>query len=222
MVEPSALVAFAALCVAIIVVPGPSVLFIVGRALALGRRQALLTVVGNAAGAYVQVLLVAAGLGAVVEQSIAALTVVRLVGAAYLVWLGLGAIRHRRATAAAALGEVEGSDAVTPTGDGRVLREGFVVGVTNPKLIVFLAAFLPQFVAPAGAPVPVQMALLGVIFVAVALVLDSGWGLAAGTARSWFEGDRRRLERLGGVGGMTMIGLGVHLAVTGRPDTSAP
>ncbi|MDJ0767603.1 MAG: LysE family translocator [Ilumatobacter sp.] len=206
------LVAFAALSFALIVVPGPSVMFVVGRAVALGRRAALLTVAGNAAGVYVQVLLVAVGLGAVVERSVAAFTIVKLFGAAYLVWLGVQAIRRRRHLAAAS----------EPAGAGRtgrsVFRDGLVVGLANPKAIVFFAAILPQYVDRGGAPAPLQMAFLGVVFVAIALLSDGAWGLAAGTARNWFSGSPRRLERLGLAGGCTMIGLGIHLAVSGRSD----
>lgn len=205
---------FAALSAAIIVVPGPSVMFVIGRALALGRRAALLTVVGNAAGAYVQVVLVAVGLGALLERSIVAFTVVKYVGAAYLVWLGVQAIRSRSP-------EIPTTDTVDDAGTSstsKVLREGFVVGVTNPKLIVFLSAFLPQFVAADGWPVPLQMLLLGVLFVLIALVLDSLWAVGAATARSWLAGSSTGLARLRLAGGMTMVGLGVQLAVSGRGD----
>lgn len=204
--------AFAALSFALIVVPGPSVLFVVSRAVALGRRAALLTVAGNAAGVYVQVLAVAVGLGAVVERSIAVFTTIKLLGAGYLVWLGIQAIRHRRRVSDV----VVGAGAVSRRRS--VLLDGFVVGVANPKAIVFFAAILPQFVDRGGAPAAVQMAVLGVVFVAVALVSDGAWGMAAGTARNWFAGSPRRLERLSALGGATMIALGVQLAATGRRD----
>lgn len=94
----------------------------------------------------------------------------------------------------------------------------FVVGFANPKSIVFFAAILPQYVGSEGAPAAVQMALLGVIFVLVALATDSVWGIAAGTARKWFADSPRRLERLGVAGAVVMIGLGVQLALLGRKD----
>lgn len=204
--------AFAALSFVLIAVPGPSVMFIVGRAVSLGRRAALLTVVGNAAGVYVQVLLVAAGLGVIVERSVTVFTAIKLLGAGYLVWLGIQAIRHRRAAAATRLAAAELRPWRT------VLRDGFVIGIANPKAIVFFAAILPQYVAVDGAPAGVQMAALGVVFVVMALLSDSVWALAAGTARQWFAGSPRRLERLGGIGGATMIGLGAQLALVGRAD----
>jgi threonine/homoserine/homoserine lactone efflux protein len=211
----SSLVAFAAVSFAIIIIPGPSVMFVVGRALSLGRRAALVTVAGNALGFYVQVVLVAIGLGAVVESSVAVFTAIKLIGAAYLVWLGLQAIVHRRANA-------ELSTTVDVVGAISTHRslfvDGFVVGVANPKTIVFFAAILPQFVQAGGAPAGVQMLALGVIFAVIALASDSVWGLAAGTARSWLVGSPRRLEIVGAAGGVAIVGLGVQLALTSRAD----
>jgi threonine/homoserine/homoserine lactone efflux protein len=208
----SSLLAFSAAAFALIVVPGPSVLFVVSRALVLGRRAALLTVVGNAGGAYVQVLCVALGLGAVVERSIVVYETVKFVGAAYLVYLGVQAIRHRRRSAMAT------DLALVPKSSWRLVRDGFVVGVANPKVIVFFAAILPQFVDEGGAPAGLQMAVLGLIFVGIALVSDSTWGLMSGTARQWFAGRPRRIERLSAFGGTVMIGLGVRLALTRRAE----
>jgi threonine/homoserine/homoserine lactone efflux protein len=210
----SSLVAFAAVSFAIIIIPGPSVMFVVGRALSLGRRAALVTVAGNAAGFYVQVVLVALGLGAVVERSVAVFTTIKLVGAAYLVWVGLRAIVDRRANARAAVA-VEETGAVAHRS---LFVDGFVVGVANPKTIVFFAAILPQFVEIGGAPAGVQMLALGVIFAVIALASDSVWGLAAGTARQWFVGSPRRLEVVGAAGGVAIVGLGVRLALTRRSD----
>jgi threonine/homoserine/homoserine lactone efflux protein len=120
------------------------------------------------------------------------------------------AVRHRRA-----LSSVLDVGARAP--ERRSLAaEGFMVGVSNPKWIVFYTAILPQFVDPAGAPVALQMLALGAIAVGIAIVSDSMWGMVAGTARSWLARSPRRLEALGGVGGLTMIGLGVRLAATGR------
>lgn len=214
MPSPTTLLAFAGLSAALIAVPGPSVLFIVGRAVAEGRRVALLTVVGNSAGALSQALLVAVGLGAVVQRSILVLTVLKVAGAAYLVWLGVRAIVHGRALATA--GDHDGDAAPQPAAS--VLGEGFVVGVTNPKLIVFLVALLPQYVDPVRGSAVVQMAALGLLFTLIALLLDSAWALAAGTARRWLARNPRRTARLSQGGGAVMVGLGVHLALTGRPD----
>jgi len=206
-------IAFAALAFALIVVPGPSVMFVISRAVALGRRAAVTTVAGNAAGVYVQVLLVAVGLGAIVERSIAVFTAVKLVGAGYLVWLGVQAIRHRRDLAA---GIDQPERNVQPARS--VFFDGFIVGVANPKSIVFFAAILPQYVNSDGAAAQFQMLALGLIFVAVALVSDGAWALAAGTARNWFARSPNRISRLGAIGGTAMIALGLQLAVTQRTD----
>ena len=212
MVETSRLLVFAGAALALIVVPGPSVLFVIGRGVALGRRAAVLTVVGNTIGAYCQVIAVAIGLGALVERSVALYTAIKLVGAAYLVYLGIKAVRERRAVADAF------DAAAVPKSPRRLVGEGFVVGITNPKVIVFFAAFLPQFVDRSAGHVPLQILVLGAIFAAIALVSDSTWGLAAGSARSWLRRSPRRMEHLGGAGGVVMIGLGLRLALTGRHD----
>ena len=209
----TSLAAFTALAFALIVVPGPSVMFVVSRAVALGRRAAITTVIGNAVGVYVQVLLVAIGLGAIVERSIAVFTVIKFLGAGYLVWLGIQAIRHRHQLADS-FNETD-ADTCLPRS---VFRDGFIVGIANPKAIVFFAAILPQYVNRNGAPPQIQMLILGLVFVVVALVSDGAWGVAAGTARNWFARSPQRLSRLGAIGGAAMIGLGVQLAVTQRKD----
>ncbi|HEX2563286.1 MAG TPA: LysE family translocator [Acidimicrobiales bacterium] len=212
MVDSHALASFSVAAFILIVVPGPSVLFVVSRGVALGRRAAVVTALGNAVGIFLQVVAVALGVGAVIERSVALLSAIRLLGAAYLVYLGVQALRHRRT-----LASVLDAGAAAPERRGLAL-EGFVVGVSNPKWIVFFTAILPQFIDPSGAPVALQMLALGAIAVAIAVVSDSVWGMVAGTARSWLARSPRRLEALGGAGGLTMIGLGVRLAATGRKD----
>ena len=210
----SHVLAFAAVVTGLIAVPGPSVLFTISRALTVGRRSALLTVVGNEIGLCVQVVAVAFGVGAVVERSAEVLTVVKLAGAAYLVYLGAQAIRHRKSMAEALAGQVR------PVRPLRAVRDGFVVGAANPKTIVFFLVALPEFTsrAPGHLPVQAQMLILGALFPAIALVLDSVWATMAGTAQQWFGRSPRRLALIGGTGGLVMIGLGVSVAVTGRKD----
>lgn len=203
--------AFVVASILFIQVPGPSLLFTIGRALTVGRRDALLSVVGNALGLVTQVLAVAVGLGAVVAASAHAYTALKIVGAAYVVYLGIQAIRHR--TDARAALEAVDLGAVTPARTSQSLRIGFVVGLTNPKTIVFFVAFLPQFVnAPAG-HTGLQFAMLGLVFGAMAIVSDSTWALAAGKARDWFARRPQRLDTLGVAGGVMMIGLGATMAV---------
>jgi threonine/homoserine/homoserine lactone efflux protein len=204
------LCAFAAASFVLIVVPGPSVLFVVGRALAHGRRAALATVAGNAVGVYVVAALVAFGLGAIVQRSVVVFSVVKLGGACYLIWLGLAAIRHRHELDSAF------DTSTAPRGPWLAARQGFVVGVANPKAFILFAAILPQFVDRSAGHVPAQMLLLGLVSFVIALISDSCWALAASTARSWFARSPRRLGLVGGAGGIAMVGVGVSVAVTGR------
>jgi len=206
------LLAFVLISTALIVVPGPSVLFVISRSLMLGRAAGLGTAAGGQLGEYAQVVAVAFGVGALVERSAAVFTAIKLAGAGYLIWLGVQAVRHRRSlstslTAAAGRASI-----------GRILRDGFTVGVTNPKSIVFFAAVLPQFADRAAGHIAVQMLLLGAIFIAVAALSDGAWAVAAGTARIWLTRSPRRLELIGGAGGLMMIGIGTSLAFTGRAD----
>ena len=201
-------VAFLIASILFIQVPGPSLLFTIGRALTVGRREALLSVVGNALGLVVQVGFVALGLGAIVAASAAAYTVLKLAGAAYVVWLGVSAIRHR-ADARVALESPER----TPPTRRHAVRTGFIVGVTNPKTIMFFAAFLPQFISESG-PTALQVALLGIVFAILAVCSDSLWALGAGKARDWFARKPHRLDTLSASGGGMMIALGVTLATS--------
>jgi threonine/homoserine/homoserine lactone efflux protein len=206
------LLAFVIIATVLIAVPGPSVVFVVTRSLTLGRRAGIATVVGNAAGVYVQVVLVALGVGAIVQESIEVFTVVKLAGVLYLVYLGVQSFRHRRELAAA-LGR-----AVEPRELRRILGDALLVGIANPKVIVFFVAVLPQFVDPSAGSATLQLLTLGAIFCTIALVSDGIWALAAGAARDWLVRSPRRLEAIGGTGGIVMIGLGAGLAVSGRKD----
>ncbi|MHB1613150.1 MAG: LysE family translocator [Actinomycetes bacterium] len=212
MVSILGLLAFAGVAVVLVAVPGPSVVFTISRALTCGRRTALLNVAGNTLGLVVQVVAVAFGLGAVIERSAQVFTGLKLAGAAYLVWLGVQAIRHRRS-----LTETIGAS-VGPLRPLPALRDGVVVGVTNPKSIAVFVVVMPRFAAPGAGHLASQLLVLGLVFALIALVLDSCWALAAGTARQWLSGSPRRLAAIGGAGGLVMIGLGVGLATTGRKD----
>lgn len=206
------LLAFLAAAIVLVIMPGPTVLFVVGRSLALGRRGGLLSVLGNAIGIVPVIVAVSFGVGAIVTESVVVFTILKLAGAAYIVFLGVQAIRHRTRTAATMVA------GVAPKSTRRMLGEGFVVGITNPKTIAFFVAVLPQFVAPGAGWVPGQMLLLGGIFLVLALLSDGAWALAAGSARDWFARSPKRIERLGATGGVMMIGLGGVLAVTGAKE----
>ncbi len=212
MLPTAHLLAFTVTAFVLIAIPGPSVLFVVSRAIALGRAAGVATVAGNTVGAFAQVVAVAFGIGPLVERSVMLFTVLKLAGAGYLVFLGVQAVRHRRSLATALGAEMERKTTA------RMMLDGFTVGATNPKVIVFFAAMLPQFVDRQAGHVPVQIVALGAIFAGIALLSDSTWALAAGTVRAWLAGSPRRLELLGGTGGLVMIGIGARLALTGRKD----
>ena len=212
MVSTGQVLGFAVACLIVIAIPGPSVLFVIGRALAHGRRTALATACGHAAGNFVVAAFVAVGLGAILQRSATAFVVVKVIGAAYLVWLGIQAIRHRRSLATAM--EV----ATAPRSTWRAAGEGFVVGVANPKAYVLYAAVLPQFANPAAGHVTLQLVILCLVSLPIGLISDGTWGLVASGVRSWFARSPRRLELVGGLGGLAIIGLGVTLAFTGRKD----
>jgi threonine/homoserine/homoserine lactone efflux protein len=202
--------AFGLAALIIIAIPGPSVLFVVGRALTYGRPVALSSVLGNTLGLACAMVLVALGLGAVVAESVVVFTVIKLVGAAYMIWLGVQALRHRRAL------HVEPDKRRPAIGLGRAVRQGFVVGISNPKGFIMFAAVLPQFVDRGAGHVQLQMLLLGLLAFAIGMVSDSTWAIVASRLRSWFLSSAKRGEAMGAVGGLSMIGLGVGLAVTGE------
>ena len=194
MVSASQLATFAAASFILIVIPGPSVLFAVGRALAHGRRTALASVAGNAIGLEVVAVSVALGIGTLVQRSAPVFTVVKLAGAGYLIWLGIRAVRQRRGLPSVL------AAAPAPGGQRRAMLEGFVVGVANPKAVILFAAVLPQFVNRQAGHVPVQM-LLSLVSYAIALVSDSAWCLLASAVRAWFARSPGRLQLIGGAGG---------------------
>lgn len=205
------LLGFGVTALVIIAIPGPSVVFVVARALSYGRGVALLSVLGNSAGLAVAMVLVSVGLGTVVADSVLVFTVVKLGGAAYLVWLGLQALRHRKGIR---VGEVVRR---APPAGPAAARQGFVVGISNPKGFVMFAAVLPQFTDREAGAVPVQMLVLGSLAVVIGLVCDSCWALLASRLRSWFDASPARGRAIGTAGGCSMVGLGVGLALTSHP-----
>lgn len=213
MPDPQSMLAFTLASILLVLIPGPSVLFVIGRSLTFGNRGGLMSVLGNELGALPLVAAVAFGVGSLIAESIAIFTIVKTLGAAYLVYLGVQAIRHR------------GDDSVVQDGapsrrtsNITLLRQGFIVGITNPKTIVFFVAVLPQFVNFHAGAVPLQMMTLGLIFILVALVIDSAWALLAGTARAWFARSPRRLRGARATGGGMMIALAGTLALSGQKN----
>lgn len=205
MFSAETLATFVVAAFVMVVIPGPTVLFTIGRAMALGRLGGFLSILGTALGSIVLVVGVALGVGTVVAQSIVLFTIVKVLGAGYLVFLGIQAIRHRKDSAATMTGP-----AARRSG-ARLLVEGFVVGVTNPKSIAFFLAILPQFVDLHAGSVPMQLFVLGAIVVAIGVACDAIWVLLASGAREWFGRSPRRIEAMGATGGGLMIGLGAFL-----------
>ena len=190
----------------IILAPGPSVLFIIARAIAWGRKVAVVTVAGNVTGAFVLSSLVAFGLGPILQRSDLAFVAVQWLGGLYLVYLGIDAIRKRKMHAA----DMTNQGPVEPT-VFQSIRDGFMVGVLNPKGLVFYAAVLPQFIDRDRGNITGQLLFLGALFSVLAFFSDGGWGLLAGTARAWLAGDASRLEKLRATGGCVMIILGASV-----------
>jgi threonine/homoserine/homoserine lactone efflux protein len=210
MIDSGRLVAFLAVAVTLIAIPGPSVIFVVSRGVALGRRAGVATAIGNESGLLIQVVVVVLGLGVLLEKSVLVFSVIKLTGALYLVFLGVQHFRHRKELAALA------ASATEPKRASVILREGLVVGVTNPKGLLIFTAILPQFVDRQHGSVAVQLLVLGLICIAIALVSDCAWGLLAGTAHAWFQRYPERLELIGAGSGVALVGLGGYLALTGE------
>jgi threonine/homoserine/homoserine lactone efflux protein len=195
----------------LIVISGPSVVFTVSRGVALGRRAALATVLGNTSGLMLQLVVVVIGLGSVLADSETVFLVMKLLGGAYLIFLGLRSIRSRHE-----LATLLAADVVTAKPLRKTIREGFLVGATNPKGLVIFTAVLPTFIDRAQGHTTLQLATLGVICGLVGVLSDGTWAIASGTARPWLGRSPRRLERLSAGGGVIMIALGAGLAITGR------
>jgi threonine/homoserine/homoserine lactone efflux protein len=213
MIATGHLTAFLLTVYLLILIPGPSVLFTVSRGVALGRRAALATVAGNTAGLAAQLGLVVVGLGAVLARSDAIYTTLKLIGAAYLVFLGIRTIRERGRLS---IDLASAANAAAPRSLATIVREGMTVGFTNPKGLIIFTAVVPAFIDRAQGHASLQLLSLGLIVVLVALLSDSTWAIASGSARRWLGRSPQRLSRMSVAGGVSMIGLGVALAVTGR------
>ena len=212
MIAPDRLVLFAAAALALLLVPGPAVLYIVTRSIHQGRRAGLVSVLGIHLGTLVHITAATAGLSALLVSSATAFTVVKLAGAGYLIGLGLWTIFSRRTEAEVALG---GERRLR-----RVFTQGVVVNVLNPKTALFFLAFLPQFVDPHRGSAALQIALLGLTFAGLGMITDSIWAIAAGTAGDVLRRSRRFALVQRYVSGSVFVGLGVVTALTGSGRSS--
>jgi len=211
---PSTLALFAAAALTLLVIPGPSVLYVVTRSVEQGRRAGFVSVLGLHTGTLVHIAAAATGLSALLLASATLFDVVKLAGAAYLVALGVSRL-VRRVTPA--------ERTIERASLRRVYGQGFVVNVLNPKTALFFVAFFPQFVAEGRGPVPVQILVLGLVFIALGLCSDSLYALIAGTV-----GGRLRARAAARAGrprrqwsGIALIGLGLVAATTRRPAPAA-
>ena len=201
---PSRLWEYLIATILIILAPGPSVLFTIARAIAWGRVAAIATVIGNAAGMFLVSVLVALGIGPLLQRSEILYNGIQWAGGAYLIYLGYAAMAASKVDAADMQKTVGGKPSFFTS-----VRNGFWVGVLNPKSVVFFAAILPQFIDQEKNNVTAQLLLLGAIFALIALISDGSYGLLAGTIRQWLSGDVRRLIFMRLSGGVVMIALGI-------------
>jgi len=206
---PSRLPEYIVAAMVIILAPGPSVLFVIARAIAWGRATAVFTVAGNVTGAFSLSVFVALGLGPVLERSELAYIAVQWGGGLYVMYLGIEAIWKRSVHAA----DMANQGDIAPS-IRRSVRDGFWVGALNPKGVVFFAAVLPQFIDRERGSITAQLIFLGAVFAVLAFVSDGSWGVLAGTARNWLATDSKRLEKLRATGGVIMILLGLQVLVS--------
>ena len=201
-------IAFAIASFLIIIIPGPSDLFTIGRGISFGRKAALVNVAGNSVGMLTGSLAVAIGIGSFVQSSDFAYAVVGVLGGGYLIYLGYDAVKTRKDVAQALVTKAD------PKPMGQLFRQGFVVGFLNPKSLVFFAAILPQFVDRSQGQVILQMVFLAMIFFVIAVLSDGTWGIVAGTARHWLAGTPTRIEKISGAGGFVIIALGISVIIS--------
>ena len=203
MPEPSVLLAFTLACLLIVIVPGPTVTVIIANSIRHGAKAGLLNVVGTQIGLAMMLAVLAAGLAAVVAGMGSLFEILRIVGAAYLIWLGIKMWRSD--------GSLERADVARPMGS--FIIQGFIVIWSNPKALIFFGAFIPQFIDQAGSAAW-QTVFYGAIFMVVGAIFDSLYAIAAGGARSWLSAKRSKLtERISGT---YLIGGGVWLALARR------
>ncbi len=211
MPDTSSLLVFMLACTALIVVPGPSVVYIVARTLEQGRRAGLLSALGVGAGGLVHVTAAVVGLSALIAASAELFTVVKLAGAAYLIVMGIRALLRSGDVA----DEAEAEKDLAPASPRRVFAQGMLVNTLNPKTAIFFVAFLPQFADPSAGPLAPQMAVLGLIFVAIALVSDSTWAFVTGAAAGRLRTPRAQRWTARTTGGVFVV-LGAVAATARR------
>jgi threonine/homoserine/homoserine lactone efflux protein len=207
MFDPASLTIFILAALALLLMPGPAVLYIVGRSIEQGRLAGIVSTLGIALGSTAHVVFAALGLSALLMQSALAFSVVKYLGAAYLVFLGIRTFMSKEE-----VGEVQTPKQMRYS---RLFTQGFIVNLLNPKTALFFFAFLPQFVSPAQGSVILQIIVLGAIFVAMAIVSDGMYALVAGTAGEWLSGNRRVARAQKYLAGTIYLSLGITTALLG-------
>jgi threonine/homoserine/homoserine lactone efflux protein len=207
MPDASTLAVFVVAALALLVVPGPAVLYIVARGIDQGRRAGLVSALGVQVGSLVHVAAATLGLSALLVSSAVAFSLVKYAGAAYLIVLGVRTLARREASRPVA------APAPAPAPLARVFAQGVLVNVLNPKTALFFFAFLPQFVDPARGAVAGQTLLFGCLLVALGVVSDGLYAVLAGSVGGWLKGNARFLRRQRYVVGGVYIGLGVTTAL---------
>jgi threonine/homoserine/homoserine lactone efflux protein len=214
MIDPLNLALFVGAAIVLAVTPGPGIFYVAARALSGGRAEGVASSLGTGIGGMVHVLAGALGVSAIVLASAELFTALKLVGAAYLVWIGVRAIRAARRDAAAVLA---GGAPVPPIGARRAFREGVVVEALNPKTAAFFLAFVPQFVDPAAGHVALQFALLGTISVVLNTLVDLVVAIGASRIRDGAAARPVLVRRLREASGAAMVALGLGVALARRP-----
>jgi threonine/homoserine/homoserine lactone efflux protein len=205
--DASTLAVFSAAALLLLIIPGPAVLYIVAQSVSRGRMAGLVSMLGIQVGGLVHVTAAAVGLSALVVQSALAFSVVKYVGAAYLVFFGVRRLLGR---------DRNGADGMPRERRMRALfANGIIVNVFNPKTALFFFAFLPQFVDVSRGGVAFQILVLGLVFIGLAVLSDGAYAVAAGSAAGWVSARRgfSRAERF--VSGSVLVGLGLATAFSG-------
>lgn len=202
MPSTSNLLGFLLLAIVIIVVPGPSVIFAIGRALVLGTRLAVVSVLGNALGVGLQILVVSLGLGVLIQQAPGLFLAIKIIGALIIAYLGMKAFLDRAKL------DLSGKKS---NSSRAVLKQSIVVGITNAKTFVFFVAALPSFVSPLDGNPIIQMLFLGLIFSLIGIASDMVYAVAAGKARDWLSTSQKRLSTFRGAGGVALALLGIYM-----------
>jgi threonine/homoserine/homoserine lactone efflux protein len=192
----------------LLLTPGPAVLYIVARSVQQGRTAGLVSVIGIHLGTIVHITAAAVGLSALLVSSALAFSIVKYLGAAYLIWIGLRTFLAKD------------RDPETPVIEAkplyRAFRDGFVVNLLNPKTAIFFLSFLPQFVDPARGAVHWQILILGLTFMGLGIMSDGMFALVAGTAGDFLRRSRGFQRILRWFSGISFIGLGVSAAMASR------